>query len=241
MLEKLKYKKNEIYTYNRNYLELGKNIVDNNLVIEKVLKDTKRNYVCVILYKEKKYILKEPRNEYIIPQRKIFSIFKKGESVTTLVNLNYLINIKKIENYSEPLLAVIKRKHGMICFSALIMEYIEENKKNQINLNEIVKLGEKIHLLGRYHGDFNPSNFILSNKNEIKIIDTQGKRMLFGNYRAHYDMLTMKIDSYNEMEYPYKKNVYYYVALVIKKIKKNKFIIKIKNFKRNLREKGWRI
>ena len=65
--------------------------------------------------------------------------------------------------------------------------------------------------------------------------------MGFGNYRAHYDMLTMKIDTYQDMEYPYKKNVFYYLALFVKKFKKLKFIEKIKEKKKKLREKGWKI
>ncbi len=99
---------------------------------------------------------------------------------------------------------------------------------------------EKIHSFKIYHGDFNPGNFLLEN-GKIRIIDTQGKKMLFGNYRAHYDMLTMKMDSYKEMIYPYKKDVMYYFTFVIKKIKKNSFIEKIKYKKKKLREKGWKI
>lgn len=57
--------------------------------------------------------------------------------------------------------------------------------------------------------------------------------MSFFNYRAHYDMLTMKMDSYNEMVYPYKKDIFYYLALMIKKIKKNKLIEKIKYQKKS--------
>lgn len=65
--------------------------------------------------------------------------------------------------------------------------------------------------------------------------------MRFFNYRAHYDMLTMNMDSYDEMIYPYKKDIFYYLALFVKKIKKNKFIEKIKAKKKALREKGWKI
>ena len=65
--------------------------------------------------------------------------------------------------------------------------------------------------------------------------------MGFGNYRAHYDILTMKMESYQDMRYPYKKNIFYYLALFVKKFKKLKFIEKIKEKKKKLREKGWKI
>ena len=126
----------------------------------------------------------------------------------------------------------------MICYSALIQEKI--NVETDRNLDKMVEVTIKIHNKGYYHGDCNPSNFITS-KDEIKILDTQAKKMGFGNYRAHYDILTMKMDSYNDMRYPYKKNIFYYLALFVKKFKKLKFIEKIKEKKKKLREKGWKI
>ena len=65
--------------------------------------------------------------------------------------------------------------------------------------------------------------------------------MFFGNYRAHYDMITMKYESYEEMKYPYKKNFFYYLAYGIKMFKKIPLVMKIKEFKENLRDKGWKI
>jgi lipopolysaccharide core biosynthesis protein rfaY len=51
----------------------------------------------------------------------------------------------------------------------------------------------------------------------------------------------MKIDSYQEMKYPYQKNIFYYFAIFMKKIKKFKIIKIIKEKKKELREKGWKI
>ena len=65
--------------------------------------------------------------------------------------------------------------------------------------------------------------------------------MKFFNYRAHYDMLTMKMDSYHEMVYPYKKDIMYYLVYGIKKLKRLNFVKKIKEKKKELRGKGWRI
>ena len=135
-------------------------------------------------------------------------------------------------------MAIVKRKNGMICYSALIQEKI--NVETDRNLDKMIEVTKKIHSKGYYHGDCNPSNFITS-EDEVKILDTQAKKMNFGNYRAHYDMLTMQIDSYPNMKYPYKKNIFYYFALFIKKFKRLKFIQKIKEKKKKLREKGWKI
>ena len=238
MLLEEKYKEYSLFAYDKIFIEIGKNIIDKKYKELNILKNTKRNYVSEIQIDNTSYIFKEPRNEYIIPQRKIFTLFKKGEALTTLINVYKAIINDNLIEYAKPLLAIVKRKNGMICYCALIQEKININDSRE--LNKMVEATKKIHSKGYYHGDCNPSNFMTS-KNEVKILDTQAKKMSFGNYRAHYDMLTMKMDSYQEMEYPYKKNIFYYFAIFMKKIKKLKFIGKIKEKKKKLREKGWKI
>ena len=237
-LKKEKYKEFEIFCYDNKYIEIAKKILDKEYNIVKILKDTKRNYVSIIEVNGNNYVNKEPRNEYIIPQRKLMSFFKKGEALNKLININKLINKYKIKEYAKPLIAITKRKNGMITYSLLVMERVIGTEEK--NLEILVNLMKKIHKKGFYHGDFNPSNFLNSN-GKLFILDTQGKEMFFGNYRAHYDMLTMKMDSYKEMEYPYLKNIFYYFALLIKKIKKLPLVEKIKKYKKKLREKGWKI
>jgi lipopolysaccharide core biosynthesis protein rfaY len=238
MLIEEKYKEYSIFAYNKFFVEIGKNIIDKEYKEVNILKNSKRNYVSEIQINNINYIFKEPRNEHIIPQRKFFTLFKKGEAVSTLVNINKAIKMDNLIEYTEPLLAIVKRKNGMICYSALIQEKI--NVETDRNLDKMVEVTIKIHNKGYYHGDCNPSNFITS-KDIIKILDTQAKKMIFGNYRAHYDMLTMQIDNYPEMKYPYRKNIFYYFALFMKKFKRLKFIQKIKEKKKKLREKGWKI
>lgn len=238
MLLEEKYKGLSIFTYEKFYIDIAKNIIDKEYKELTIFKNTKRNYVSEIIINNISYIFKEPRNEYIIPQRKFFTLFKKGEALTTLVNINNAIDKDNLLEYAKPLLAIVKRKNGMISYSALIQEKININDSRE--LNKMVEVTKKIHSKGYYHGDCNPSNFITS-KDEVKILDTQAKKMRFGNYRAHYDMLTMKLDSYQEMEYPYKKNIFYYLAIFMKKIKKLRIIKIIKKKKKELREKGWKI
>ena len=70
MLIEKNYKGFSIYSYSERYIKLGEEIIDKKYDIVKKLKDTKRNYVAEIKLEDKNYILKEPRNEYIIPQEK---------------------------------------------------------------------------------------------------------------------------------------------------------------------------
>ena len=238
MLKKEIYKGFNIFSYDSKNIEIGKKILDNNYKTEIVFKDSKRSTVSEIKIDNNSYILKRIGNETIIPQRKLMTLFKKGEALTTLININKIMDELKISEYVRPLLAINRRKHGMIDFSFLVLEKVKgDSNVDKIALIELIK---KIHRNKIYHGDFNPSNFIFT-KNGIKIIDTQGKKMCFGNYRAHYDILTMKMDTYPDLKYPYKKNLFYYIALAVKKMKRLKLVEKIKEKKKILREKGWKI
>lgn len=218
-----KYREYNLYSFEEKYIKICKKILDKDYTTVSELKNTSRNYVSIIEVDGEKYVYKEPRNEYKLIQRKIMTIFKKGEALNTLVNVNKVMDLG-IENLAKIYCAVNRREKGMINFSFLLMEWIEENKnievwdRNKLNLG-IEKL-EKIHRLGYYHGDFNPSNIILTKNREIKIIDTQLKKDIFFNYRRHYDMITMQYDSYKEMEYPYKKDIIYWIAYSIKKLKR---------------------
>lgn len=222
-LIKEKYGEYNLYSFEEKYIDICKKILNKDYVTIKELKNTPRNYVAIIEVDGEKYVYKEPRNEYKLIQRKIMTIFKKGEALNTLVNVNKVMDLG-IKNLAKIYCAVNKREKGMINFSFLLMEWIEENKNFEVRdtLDKGIEELKKIHKLGYYHGDFNPSNILRKNLNEIKLIDTQLKKDYFFNYKRHYDMITMQYDSYNEMCYPYDKNIIYYLAYMIKKIKKMK-------------------
>lgn len=237
-LKKEKYREYNIYFLEEKYKMLAKKIIEKNFKEIKKIKDTKRNFVSLIEIDGNKYIYKEPRNEYRIPQRQLMTLFKKGEALTTLINVNKIIDMG-FKEFVKPLTAVNIRRKGIINFSFFVMEYVlgEEDRKY---LDEIVKKMEEIHRKGYYHGDFNPGNFLITD-GKIKILDTQGKKMGLTKYRAHYDMITMQYDSYEEMKYPYKKDIIYHLAYFIKRLKRLPVIEKIGRIKKKLRDKGWKI
>ena len=81
-----KYKELNIFYYEKNFLEVAKKVIDKDFTTFKILKDSKRNYVSLIEVDGKKYIYKEPRNEFRIPQRQF----------TTLLKNNLLLSVYKI-------------------------------------------------------------------------------------------------------------------------------------------------
>lgn len=227
--------------------ELGKSIIDNNFKIIKILKDTKRNYVAIIEIENKKYILKEFRSEVVIPQRKIQTFFKIGEALRTLTN-GLLAIEEGIDELVEPLLAIVKKKI-FIEKSFLLMEYIGGDiLRTKEDIDKVIEIIKKVHGLGRYHGDLNTSNFIKVN-DSLKIIDTQMKKEKIWNFKKIYDIFTLKEDllvlelNY-EVEKKYKVDtgkLSFLLVYLVKKIKHLKGVKKIRNLKKKLRKKGWKI
>lgn len=245
-IEHIRYNSYDLYSKVNNFIYFGKKIVDENYKIIKILKNTKRNYVAIIEIENKKYILKEFRSEVVIPQRKIQTILKKGEAINTLINGIEAIE-EGIVELVKPLVAVVKKKL-MIEKSYLLMEYIDgENLKTIEDIDEVIKIIKKVHLLGRYHGDLNTSNFI-KNKGKIIILDTQMKKEKKIFFKRAYDIFTLKEDllvkflNYDiEKKYKIPKGIFPFLAKFIKNLKKTKFINKIREIKSKLREKGIKI
>lgn len=249
MLIKNHYKEYSIYVTeeNREYFELAKKIINKNYIILKIYKDTERNFVAKIKIDEKIYILKSPKAETVIPLRKIQTSFKNGEALESLINLS---RYKKMGlDFFIPPLCVIVKKNFFIQESFILMEFLEgTNPKTNEFLDNIVNIINQMHSLKIYHGDLNASNFITT-PTGVKVIDTQGKKDVFSNFKRAYDYLTFKKDLLlNELNYNIDSNfkinkntVGYFLAYFIKEFKYLSFIKKIRNFKKILREKGWKI
>ncbi|MGF6905619.1 lipopolysaccharide core heptose(II) kinase RfaY [Fusobacterium sp. PH5-44] len=246
IIKEINYKEFKIHYFNTKELELGKKIIDKKYKLVRVFKNTKRNYVALISIDGEYYVLKEPRNEFRLIQRKIMTFFKDGEAVTTLKNIRNHIEKYDIVEYVTPYVAITKRNLGFINYSGLLMEYCNgeavgeyyDEVSDRYKKNKVVEIMIRIHEFGLYHGDMNAYNFNLVD-DAVRILDTQGKKMCLGNYRAHYDMLTFKIENFPQMKYPYKKNLFFYLALEMKKMKKFKIIrwIKAKKKRRRNRKK----
>lgn len=226
---------------------LGKSIIDQKYNIKKILKDGKRNFVAVIEIKNKNYILKEIKSEIIIPQRKIQTFFKKGEALSTLCNGLEAIEAG-IHELVLPITAVVKKKI-FIEKSYILMEYINGEKlTNERDVDKVIEIIKKVHAVNRYHGDLNTSNFIKIGS-KIKMLDTQMKKEKWSWFKKNYDILTLKEDLLVlELKYDIEKNykikklrISFMLAYLIKKIKKSKIINILRKYKKELREKGYRI
>lgn len=246
-MNNISYKEYEIYFFDDYYKEIGEKIIDKKYSVLKVYKDTIRNYVAKIKIKNEIFILKSPRSEVVLPQRKFMSLFKKGEAVSTLENINNLE--KELEkNFVKIYLAIVKKKK-FIEESYILMEYIDGDiLREKKDLEKMMKIVNTVHKKGIYHGDLNASNFIKT-KEKIKIIDSQGKKEKLTSFKRWYDIFTLKNDllvhelKFNVDEYYYnkEKGISFYAAYLLKNFKNLKLVKKIKEKKKELRKKGWKI
>ncbi len=220
---KKKIKNNQtIYYFNNSYYNILLKILNKQYRIVEEFKNDNRTYVAKILINNKYYILKKI---YINKKiKKLLSILKKGEALSTLINVNNAIE-NGVNELAKPLGAIIQRKNGIIENEVLIMKCYEGKRvdfRGYIAIQDgekIISILNKIYSLNRFHGDCSPANFYLVNKN-IVILDTKLKKMIFGDYRKHYDTLTLIKNI--EINYPYKKNIFYYFAYLIRKIRDKK-------------------
>lgn len=246
MIKDVLYKEFKIYYKNEENKRLAEVVLDKNYKVIDEYKNTERNYVAKIEIDGQFYVLKSPKAETVIPQRKIQTAFKKGEGLTSFLNIEAAKNMG-LEFFIEPLAVMVKR--GLFLKeSFILMKYIDgEIIRTVEDIDIIMDMVEKIHEKGIYHGDLNTSNFIKTSDG-IKIIDTQAKRERFWHFKRAYDILTLKNDllvlerEYEvEKNYKVKRDIGYALAYIIKNFKKLPLVEKIRGLKVKLRNKGWKI
>ena len=245
-IKKNKYKEFSIYFKREENKELAEKVLNKEYSVIDEYKNTERNYVAKIEIDGRSFVLKSPKAETVIPQRKVQTLFKKGEGLTSFINID---KAKKMELdfFIEPLTIMVKRGF-FLQESFILMDYIEgESIKTTEDIDVIMDIVKRIHENGIYHGDLNTSNFIKT-KDGIKIIDTQAKSEKIWHFKRAYDILTLKNDllvlgrGYDvEKKYKVKRDLGYALAHIIKNFKKLSVVKKIRGLKVKLRNKGWKI
>lgn len=152
----------------------------------KVLKVYRRSYrgtVLLIHALEQKLILKHSRRERASLQKRLLSLFKDSEALTTLKNTVRLHRMGMREAF-RPILAIEKRAYGMIEESVLLYEYVEGKhfpKSDTQALLLVVEALKKCHRAGSLHTDAKLENFLLT-ASGIVMIDSSFKRNLLGRF-----------------------------------------------------------
>lgn len=211
--------KGKLYLKDKNMVTLFERVLTKDFKVMEEYKNDRRTYVAKISIDNKVYLLKKI---FIYKKLKqLISKFKDGESLETLKNIETM-KVQGIHNLVEVIGTLIERKDGIIKQETMLMEFCEGKKPScDKELYEVIEVLKGIYKNNRYHGDCNPGNFIKVNNN-MMIIDTKLKKMWFGDYRKHYDLLTLGKYFQGEYIYPYKKNIFYYFAYMMRKIRNYK-------------------
>ncbi len=224
-LTQKKIDRKNMYYYDEKYFKVLNNIILSNYEIITEFKNDNRTYVAKIRIDKEEYILKKIYTNKII--KKILSIFKDGEALTILKNVNKVIR-NGITELAEPIGIIVERKNKIIRNEILVMRYYNGERldfRGYVKFEEglqVLSILDKIYSLGRFHGDCSPTNFHYCKDKKIIVLDTKLKKMFFGDYRKHYDVLTFMKYLYPKIDYPYKKNIFYYFAYLVRKIRDKK-------------------
>lgn len=215
---KQKIHKYRLYTFNNGYFDILKEIVKKNYEVLEYYKDDQRTYVVKIKVNNNIYILKKYYPRTLI--KKIKQSLKKTESLQTLENVHVARQAGIFE--LAPCIGAIEEKKGFfITNQILIMKFCKGRRPvSENDYNKIIDVLLKINRIGRYHGDCNPGNFIFDENNNLNVIDTKVSKMFFGNYRQYFDFMVLKKYLPNNCNIDFlNKNIFYYFAYVVRKIR----------------------
>lgn len=241
-IKKIFYQDYIIYGQSQ-YLSLAKSFLNKNYNIIEIYKDTKRNYVSKIEMDHKYYVVKSPRSEQKLFQKKILSILKKPEVLSTLQNVNAAIDIYGFTELVRPYVAILK-KRLFLEESYLIMEAIDGNPFHIAgDLKHLMSWVFQFHQAGFYHKDLNTSNVLIENLS-MRVFDTQAKMEKVSHFHRNYDLLTLKQDQIVLNEnfqvedyYPIQKSLSWYLACLLKWFKYNRLSLCFRERRHKKRER----
>lgn len=216
-VQKIKKKDREIYFLHKDSILLLESVQEKKYQVLEEYKNDKRTYVAKILHERNLYILK--KIFYPKKMKRYLSIFKKGDAADSFFNIEFGRK-NSLEELAQILIVEVNRKSHRIKEEVCLMKYCSGNHlETEHEFLKAIEVLKKIHSLRRFHGDCNPNNFLINENAEIKVVDTKLKKMIFGNYRGHYDILTLLQYFEYRGKYPYKKSIFYYLAYIMRRIR----------------------
>ncbi|MDD7392237.1 MAG: lipopolysaccharide core heptose(II) kinase RfaY [Fusobacterium gastrosuis] len=192
--------------------------LENNPKIEKILKKDHRSYVFTFIYQNKLYVYKEPIEKNTRKWQRFLAIFRGRESKREFKQM------QKINSLGFKTATPIFYEKNF-----LVYEYVDGRKPfiNENEINLVVEELKKIHSKGFLHGDSHLANFLITNKNEIYIIDSKFQKNKYGKFGEIFELMYLEKSLEKEISYD-KTSIYYKIALLFKKFLT--FLSNLKNF-----------
>lgn len=192
--------------------------LENNPKIEKILKKDHRSYVFTFIYQNKLYVYKEPIEKNTRKWQRFLAIFRGRESKREFKQM------QKINSLGFKTATPIFYEKNF-----LVYEYVDGRKPfiNENEINLVVEELKKIHSKGFLHGDSHLANFLITNKNEIYIIDSKFQKNKYGKFGEIFELMYLEKSLEKEISYD-KTSIYYKIVLLFKKFLT--FLSNLKNF-----------
>ena len=159
-------------------------IAGKDVPIEKEVKNSARSRVLLLDHAGKKMILKSPREKNKRKWIRFTTLYRRGEAFKAIDNMVKLERLGIQSN--RPLLAMEKRRFGMVVDSWMLYEYLPGEVCRESNYPDVVKKLKEIHAKHILHGDAQIENFLISG-NHVLTIDCNPKKALFGNISRFYE------------------------------------------------------
>ena len=159
-------------------------IAGKDIPFEKEVKNSARSRVLLFDHAGKKIILKSPREKNRRKWIRFTTLYRKGEAFKAIDNMVKLERLGIESN--RPLLAMEKRRFGMVVDSWMFYEYLPGEVCREEHYPDVVKKLKEIHAKHILHGDAQIENFLTSG-NHVLTIDCNPKPALFGNISRCYE------------------------------------------------------
>jgi heptose II phosphotransferase len=227
-MEKIKINSKYVYYSEENNLKYFDAIENKNYELIQILKDDKRSYVALIEIDNKKIIYKIPREKNKRKWQRFLSVFRGSESKREHENIE---KTKRLGfNCAKPIISAEEKCGLFVIDSYFLYFYIDGIQAKSDSADEVSKILSKIHQLGFLHGDSQLENFIISNENEIYLIDTKFIKNFYGNFGKAYEFIYLEESCHDDKISLYNKNSFFYIVSdifkkyleLIRKIKKNR-------------------
>ena len=179
-LQQTKYKGWQIlYNGDRALFDLVDDIVNRRYEkrVSRELKNNSRSLLVLIDYQGKPVLLKNPREKNTRTWIRFTTLYRRGEAFKNLSNLANLANLRVESN--RPLLAMQKRRWGMVVDSWLIYEFKPGQASDETHYPAVVRKLKQFHDHNLLHGDAQIENFIVEN-DTIITLDAQLKKPVLG-------------------------------------------------------------
>lgn len=197
----------KLYHSDEKYIPLGRDILNDQLEIIKVLKDDNRSRVLLINYMGEKLVVKEPKEKNRRRWQKVLSVFRGSISHLEFKNCEKIIEAGF--KGAKGILAVDVRKGFWADKSYFVSGFIEGREGQIDDLKLISGELEKIHSKGFLHGDSQLANFMIGPGKEVYLIDCKLSKNIYGLFGSRYEFIYLEESCAGEIDVFPKDDMYY--------------------------------